>query len=83
MLRAPNARDNDHIAGNEATASAARTDLLDLRARAVADLAEVLRLAGRSEESAATVQEATRLYEQKGNIAAPAALASTTSTPTS
>jgi ATP/maltotriose-dependent transcriptional regulator MalT len=66
----------------EATTSAARTDFLDLRARAVADLAEVLRLAGRSEESAAAVREAFRLYEQKGNIAAAAALASTTSTPT-
>jgi tetratricopeptide (TPR) repeat protein len=67
----------------EATAGAARTDFLDLRARAVADLAEVLRLAGRSEESATAFQEAIRLYEQKGNIAAAAALASTTSTPTS
>jgi class 3 adenylate cyclase/predicted ATPase len=66
----------------EATASAARTDRLDLRAHAVADLAEVLRLAGRSEESAAAAQEAIRLYEQKGNIAAAAVLASTTSTPT-
>ncbi len=67
----------------EAEARAAHTDFLDLRARAVADLAEVLRLAGRSEESAATLHEAIRLYEQKGNIAAAAALASTTSTPTS
>jgi tetratricopeptide (TPR) repeat protein len=66
----------------EATASAARTDFLDLRAHAVADLGEVLRLAGRWEESAAAVQEAIRLYEQKGNIAAAAALASTASTAT-
>ena len=62
----------------EATASVLRTDFLDLRARAVADLAEVLRLAGRSGESAAAVQEAIRLYERKGNTAAAAALASTT-----
>lgn len=48
---------------------------------AVADLAEVYRLAGRSEESAAAVQEAIRLYEEKGNIAAAAALAATTSVP--
>jgi hypothetical protein len=67
----------------EATTSAARTDFLDLRARAVADLAEVLRLAGRPEESAAAVQEAIRLYEQKGNIAAAAALAGSSSTLTS
>jgi tetratricopeptide (TPR) repeat protein len=64
----------------EATASAARTDFLDLRAHAVGDLAEVLRLMGRSEESAAAVQEAIRLYEQKGNIAAVAALAAGSST---
>jgi class 3 adenylate cyclase len=61
----------------EATAVAARTDLLDGRARAVADLAEVLRLAGRPEESTAAVQEAIRLHEQKGNIAAVARLART------
>ena len=60
----------------EATANAARTDFLDLRARAVADLAEVLRLAGRSEESVTAFQEAIRLYEQKGNVAAVAALES-------
>ena len=66
----------------EATSRAARTDFLDLRAHAVADLAEVLRLAGRSEESAAAVQEAIRLYERKGNTAAAAALSATTSTPT-
>ncbi len=59
----------------EATALASRTDFLDARARAVADLGEVLRLAGRLEESAAAVQEAVRLYEQKGNVAAVAALA--------
>jgi class 3 adenylate cyclase/tetratricopeptide (TPR) repeat protein len=56
----------------EAAARAARTDLLDDRAQAMADLAEVLRLAGRPEESAAATQEAIRLYEQKGNIAAAA-----------
>jgi class 3 adenylate cyclase/tetratricopeptide (TPR) repeat protein len=63
----------------DATARAAGTDYLDDHANAAADLAEVLRLAGRPEESAATVQEAIRLYEQKGNIAAAAALAATTS----
>jgi class 3 adenylate cyclase/tetratricopeptide (TPR) repeat protein len=64
----------------EATARAARTDYLDLRAQAIADLAEVLRLAGRAEESAAAVQEAIRLYEQKGNIAAAARLAGASAT---
>jgi len=59
---------------HEATELAARTDFLDAHARALADLAEVLRLAGRPEESAAAVQEAIRLYEEKGNIAAATAL---------
>jgi len=63
--------------GREATAIASDTDLLDLRAEAFADLAEVLRLAGRPEESAAAIQEAIRLYERKGNIAAVALLAGT------
>ena len=58
----------------EATALAARTDFLDGRAQAVADLAEVLRLAGRQKESEAAVREAIRLHEQKGNIAAAALL---------
>ena len=56
---------------------AAETDYLDMRAQAAADLAEVLSLADRPEESAAAVQEATRLYEQKGNLAAAARLSST------
>jgi len=36
---------------------------------AAADLAEVLRLAGRLKESAAAVQEAIGLHEQRGNTA--------------
>jgi class 3 adenylate cyclase/tetratricopeptide (TPR) repeat protein len=54
----------------EATARAALTDLLDDRAQAVADLAEVLRLGGRPEESATLLEEAIHLYEQKGNVIA-------------
>jgi class 3 adenylate cyclase/tetratricopeptide (TPR) repeat protein len=60
--------------GREATALGAQTDLLDDRASAAADLVEVLRLAGRPQESAAAVQEGIRLYEMKGNIAAAAKL---------
>jgi class 3 adenylate cyclase/tetratricopeptide (TPR) repeat protein len=52
----------------EATTLAANTDYLDLRAQALADLAEVLRLAGRSTEAAATLHEAVRLHERKGNV---------------
>jgi class 3 adenylate cyclase/tetratricopeptide (TPR) repeat protein len=56
--------------GREAVAIAAATDVLDLQAQALADLAEVLRLAERSEESRALVEEAIRLYDQKGNVVA-------------
>jgi class 3 adenylate cyclase/tetratricopeptide (TPR) repeat protein len=54
----------------EATARAALTDLLDDHAQALADLAEVLRLGGRPEESAKALDKAIHLYEQKGNVVA-------------
>jgi tetratricopeptide (TPR) repeat protein len=54
----------------EAAELAASTEFLDAHARAVADLAEVHRLAGRAEEWATALGEAIRLYEQKGNVAA-------------
>jgi hypothetical protein len=57
-------------------ALAAPTDYLDLRAETSADLAEVLRLAGRPEGSATASEEAIRLYEQKGNIVAASRLRS-------
>lgn len=41
---------------------------LDLRAQALADLGEVLRLADRPQESRAAFEEAIRLYEDKGNV---------------
>jgi class 3 adenylate cyclase/tetratricopeptide (TPR) repeat protein len=43
-------------------------DILDLRAEALADLGEVLRFAGRLQESRAALGEAMRLYEAKGNV---------------
>jgi predicted ATPase len=58
----------------EATARAAPTDLLDDSAQALADLAEVLRLAGRPKESAKALEEALHLYRQKGNVAAAESL---------
>jgi ATP/maltotriose-dependent transcriptional regulator MalT len=67
----------------EATAFAARTDRLAEHAAAVADLAEVLRFAGRLEESAAAVQEAVSLYERKGNVAAAALLVGSSASHTS
>ena len=54
----------------EATALAAGTDFLDLRGQAAADLGEVLRLAGRPQESAAALAEALELFEEKGNFVA-------------
>ena len=49
-----------------------RTDYLDVHARALEDLAEVLRLAGKPQESASRLEEAMRLFELKGNIVAVA-----------
>jgi tetratricopeptide (TPR) repeat protein len=53
----------------EAVAIASGTvDILDLRAEALADLGEVLQLAGRSQESRAALEEAVELYEAKGHL---------------
>jgi tetratricopeptide (TPR) repeat protein len=68
--------------GRTAVAIMSATDYLDARATAVADLAEVLRLAGRRQESASVVEEATRLHEAKGNLAAAARLRGLFSSPT-
>jgi tetratricopeptide (TPR) repeat protein len=54
--------------GREAVAIASATDVLELRAQALADLGEVLRLAGRPDESAAPLKEAIALYDEKGNV---------------
>lgn len=54
----------------EADALCAGTEDLELRARALADLAEVLCLAGRPQESGAVLEEALRLHERKGNLPA-------------
>jgi predicted ATPase/class 3 adenylate cyclase len=44
------------------------TDLLGVRADALRDLAEVLALAGRPEEALDTLEQASELYERKGNL---------------
>src|SRR6266508_4206618 len=51
----------------EAVRVAEGTDALNQRAKVEADLGEVLRLAGRSDEAARHLAEALRLYELKGN----------------
>lgn len=52
----------------EAVTLAERTDFLDLRGEALMDLAEVLRLAGRSAEADRASHRALRLFERKGNV---------------
>jgi tetratricopeptide (TPR) repeat protein len=52
----------------EAVAFAEESDFLIPRADALLDLAEVLRLAGRSDEPADAVARALALYEAKGNV---------------
>jgi class 3 adenylate cyclase/tetratricopeptide (TPR) repeat protein len=51
----------------EGVAIAERTDWLNLRGDARMDLAEVLRLMGREDESRQNIQLAIELFEQKGN----------------
>jgi DNA-binding SARP family transcriptional activator len=53
----------------EGVALAADGEFLVLHADVLLDLAEVLALAGRSEDAAATAAEAVSLYERKGNVA--------------
>ena len=66
--------DEAEVLAREGVAMASETDFLPLHADTLAALAEVLRLAGRAEEAETTRAEAIRLYEQKGNVAAAAAL---------
>ncbi len=55
--------------GREAVEIAARTDYLENHALALADLAEVLELAGRPVEARAELEQALALNERKGNVA--------------
>jgi tetratricopeptide (TPR) repeat protein len=65
-------RQGDHERAEALAREAVRlgepTDLLNTRADALFDLAEVLRLAGRPEEAVTALAKAARLYEQKGNL---------------
>ncbi len=56
----------------EAVEYAEASDFLHSHANALTDLAEVLALAGRPEESASAIEAAIRLHEAKGNVVAVA-----------
>ena len=56
--------------GREAVEFARQSDFLDSRGVVLADLAEVLRLAGRSDEAADALREALLAHEQKQNMLA-------------
>ena len=53
----------------EAVELVEKTDFLNLHADVLLDRAEVLRLAGREEETRPLIEHAIALYEQKGNLA--------------
>jgi len=58
----------------EAVALAEATDMLNLRADALVDLAETAARSGRAEEAAAAAGRCLLLYERKGNQVAAAAV---------
>jgi len=55
--------------GRDAVAIAEGTDLLNTRGDTLADLAEVLALAGRPAEAVAVLEQAAEIFERKGNRA--------------
>ena len=56
------------LLAREAVAIGEETDLLDPQADTHADLAEVLRLAGKPDEAAAALEQSLERYERKGNV---------------
>jgi hypothetical protein len=60
--------DDAERVAREAVALLSDTDMVDYHARAVADLAEVLRAVDRSEEAADQLAVAIELFEAKGNV---------------
>jgi ATP/maltotriose-dependent transcriptional regulator MalT len=63
----------------EAVALASETDFVNMRADALADLAEVLCTLGRPEDALPVLDEALSRYEAKGNVASAAKVAARTS----
>jgi tetratricopeptide (TPR) repeat protein len=70
------ARQGEHESGEqlarEAVALAEETDMLNFHGNALADLAEVLVIAGRAQDAREQLEQALSLYEQKGNVVAAA-----------
>jgi tetratricopeptide (TPR) repeat protein len=71
LARHGDAADAEELA-REAVALAEPTDALDTRADGLTDLAEVLRLVGRTGDRKGVLESAVRLYEQKGDIVSAA-----------
>ncbi len=56
--------------GREAVLLAGRTDMLNRRGRTLLVLAEVVRLQGGFDEAAKLIEQATRVFDRKGNLVA-------------
>ena len=61
--------DEAEALAREAVALAERTDLLNTHGDTLADLAEVIALAGRPAEAVAVYEQAAEIFERKGNLA--------------
>jgi class 3 adenylate cyclase/tetratricopeptide (TPR) repeat protein len=71
LARRGHVEDAEDLA-RDAVALAEPTDALDMRADGLVDLAEVLRLIGRTDETTGVLEGAVRLYEQKGDVVSAA-----------
>ena len=70
LARTGSLNEAERLAREAVAISSGTADILDLRAEALADLGEVLRLTGRLEESQTAIEEAIGLYDEKGNVIA-------------
>jgi DNA-binding SARP family transcriptional activator len=69
LARRGRAKEGERVA-RRALQLAEPTDFLNMRGHTLMDLAEVMRLAGRSGDAVSAVTGALHLYEQKGNVVA-------------
>jgi class 3 adenylate cyclase/tetratricopeptide (TPR) repeat protein len=82
LARRGHVEDAEELA-RDAVALAEPTDALDMRADGLVDLAEVLRLIGRTDETTGVLEGAVRLYEQKGDVVSAARARSVLAEPAS